>query len=154
QAGTYSLKHAHEWLTVQPGLFFNYALPHLAIGGPVSGPVNPESLPIDSAGLFSAVGLLVFIALLVRHVRLQKRFILACPESVFVLPLLLLVLALFPSWRLNSAWSYRYAVPFLPGLYLGAVLAIEAIVVKRAMLFGLVGAYAICSGFNCFSNRQ
>jgi hypothetical protein len=156
QAGSYSLKHAHEWVTVQPGLLFNYVLPQIAIGrmesisgtGSISGP-----FPIDAVGMFSAAGLLVFVALLVRHFQLGKRPMLASPETVFILPLLLLVLALFPSWRLFGPSSYRYLLPFLPGLYLGAVLAIQSITTSRRILFGLVGAYALYGAYDCLATR-
>jgi hypothetical protein len=157
QAGTYSLKQAREWVTDQPGLLFNYVLPRLAVGrigsipelGTVSGP-----FPIDAVGWISALVALVFVVLLVRHFQLQKRPMLACPESVFILPFFLLVLVLFPSWNLFGPWSYRYPLPFLPGLCLGLVIALNTIVKGRLALFSVVGAYALYSGYDCLANSR
>jgi hypothetical protein len=104
-------------------------------------------------GFVSLAGVLVFVLFLVRHFRVQKRLMLACPESVFILPLLILALALFPSWRLFGPWSYRYIVIFMLGLYLGLVIGIRAIA-GRTVLFGLIGAYALYSAYDCLANRQ
>lgn len=155
-AGTYSLKHAHQWFTEQPGLFFNYVLPRILIGkselfsgpGMLSGPV-----PIETLGWFSVVGASLLLAGLFLHFRTRN----ACfslPECVFLLPLLLLILAFFPSWRLVGPGSYRYVVLFAPALYLAIVLAIRAIFASRAVLFSLVGAYVLYAAYDVFAQRQ
>jgi hypothetical protein len=153
QAGTYSLKHMHEWLD-NACLLFNYVLPPLAVGrmGSLSDWVS-EPCPIDAVGFVSAAGILLIVVLLVRHFQFRKRLMLACPESVFILPLLIFALALFPSWRLVTPFSYRYMVVFVPGLCLGSVIAVRAIA-NRAILFGLVGVYALYSGYDCLANLQ
>jgi hypothetical protein len=155
QGGTYSLKHMHEWVD-NACLLFNHVLPLLAVGriGSMPEPDVSGPCPIDAVGVVSVAGVLLFVALLVRHFQLRKRLILACPESVFILPLLMLVLVLFPSWRLFGAGSYRYTLVFVPGLCLGLVIAVRAITNSRAILFGLIGVYALYSGYDCLANRQ
>ena len=155
KAGTYHLKHAHQWFTEQPGLLLNYVLPHLFLGGmaPVSEPDGVQGpFPIDSLGMGSAVGLLVLVALLVRYFWHLKRF-LSLPEAVYLLPLILLMLVLFPSWRLFDATSVRYITIFMPGVCLALVLAAKAVTDSKIALTGVVAAFVLYSGYDVLSKR-
>jgi hypothetical protein len=156
QSGTYALKHLHEW----PGnarLLFNYVLPLVAIGRVESIPVSDDAIPsaIDAAGVVSVVVALLVGALLIRHYQVQKRPVLACAESLFILPLLMLVVVLFPSWRLFGSSSYRYLIVFVPGFCLGVAIAARVIAnSNRVIFFGLIGLFALYSGYDCFKNFQ
>jgi hypothetical protein len=154
QGGTYALKHLHEW----PGnarLLFNYVLPLLAIGRLESFPPPDVAIPsvIDAAGVVSVLVALLVGALLIRHYQVQKRPVLACAESLFILPLLMLVVILFPSWRLFGPASYRYMVVFVPGFCLSVAIAARVIAnSNRAIFFALIGLFALYSGYDCFKN--
>jgi hypothetical protein len=136
---------------------FNYVLPLLAIGRFGSIPEFDVAIPsaIDAVGVVSVVVALLVGALLIRHYQVQKRPVLACAESVFILPLLMLVMVLFPSWRLVGAYGYRYIVVFVPGFCLGVAIAARVIVdFNRAIFFGLIGLFALYNGYDCFKDHQ
>ncbi len=150
---SYSLKHLHAWPN-QVRLIVDGVMPALILGrwNEVRGFDESET---ETVGWKSAVlaALCVVLALAVfRRCRTgRSRPDLHSADFLFIVPFILTLAVMFPSWLLHSESSFRYLLPFVPGMFLIAYRCMEDHITARprltAALLVLYGGY---SAFDCF----
>ncbi len=146
----YCWKHAHEW-PKQARILLEGVIPAMIVGRAteMEADVN-ASWPSTWRSALSAlsIGLLVYGLWRKAHkISATPRF--AEGDYVIVAPPLLVVAVMFPSWSLFSDHSYRYLIPFLPGLCLLVYRAWELPLRRHRRVVGaLVAAYLVYCGFD------
>lgn len=138
----YSWRHASEWPT-QAFLLADRAIPTLLVGrldeAAELGPASPGRLMLTVGFLFSTW----FVLLRPDRdlFRPGHRYV-----WMLLLPVVLVAVALTPSWKLFGAWSFRYFLPVLPGMYLAIVHLLFALPISREIRISLAGAYcSLCA---------
>ena len=150
---SYSLKHLHEWPN-QARLIVEGVLPAVIIGrwDEVRGFEENETL-----GWKSAVTAALLVALAFADFRRWKsgrrRPVLRSADFIFIVPFILTLAVLFPSWSLHSESSFRYLLPFLPGMFLIAYRCLEdRLAAHPRIAAALLALYAAYCAFDCFQH--
>ncbi len=165
---SYSLRHLHEW-PHQARLMLDGVFPALLIGrwDEVRGfeESEQESLGWKSAIIAALLAALMLASIFTRRGRrpqpemLKKQhmplprtaFTLHRADFIFIAPFLLTLAVLFPSWSLHSESSFRYLLPFLPGMFLVAYRCLEERITARPRLtITLLALYVAYCAFDCF----
>lgn len=148
---SYSLKHLHEWPN-QARLMIEGVFPALLVGrwDEVRGFEARESLGWKSAVTAAVLAAFAFAGF--RRSRTGKwRHDLRSADFIFIVPFLLTLAVLFPSWSLHSESSFRYLLPFVPGMFLIAYRCLEDRIVAHPRIAAtLLGLYAGYCAFDCF----
>ena len=148
---SYSLKHLHEWPN-QARLIIEGVLPALLIGrwDEVRGYEENETLGWKSAVTAALLAVLAF-ADFRRWKSGRRRSVLRSADFIFIVPFILTLAVLFPSWSLHSESSYRYLLPFLPGMFLIAYRVLENhITAHPRIATALLAIYAGYCACDCF----
>lgn len=147
---TYALKPLHEW-PFQAKLFAERVFPALIFGRlseleplPTNG-VHCGWRTIFTAGFFAALCVMAF----------RQRSRAPLPNAlradfVIIVPFLLVVAIMAPSWQLHGDFCFRYLLLFFPGLLLVAYRCSEPALQhwpKCAVL--LLAAYLLHAGWDC-----
>ena len=148
----YTWKHAHEWPT-QARIVLEGMLPAFLIGRETQLEHNPKATwPWTWEGALSVAFLAALGAGLSRKMR-EHGWRAAFGERDFVLiaPFFLTLAVMLPSWLLFSDYSFRYLLPFLPGLYLFAYRCLELPIQRhRRAAVGLLAAYLVYCGIDAW----
>ena len=150
---SYSFKHLHEWPN-QARLLIEGVFPALIIGrwNEVGGfsESEHESLGWRSAVIAALLAVLAF-ADFRRWKSGRRRPNLRSADFIFTVPFILTLAVLFPSWSLHSESSFRYLLPFLPGMFLIAYRILEEPITAHPRLAASVLAiYAGYCALDCF----
>jgi hypothetical protein len=144
---SYAFKHLHEWPN-QARLMIQGVVPALLIGrwDEVRGFEESEQLGWKAAVTVVVLAVVAWAGF--RRVRAGK--IRPDPRSadlLFIVPLLLTTVVLFPSWSLHSESSYRYLLPFLSGFYLLLYRCLEDWIAHRPRTTATLAAlyFAYCA---------
>ena len=150
---SYSFKHLHEWPN-QARIMIEGVFPAVIVGrwNEVRGFEESER---ESLGWKSAVtaALLAVLALgdVFRRRIGKRRPDLRSADFIFIVPFILTLVVLFPSWSLHSESSFRYLLPFLPGMFLIAYRCLESPLTAHPRLTAaLLALYAGYCAFDCF----
>ncbi len=150
---SYSFKHLHAWPN-QARLIAEGVLPALIVGrwNEVRGFEESER---ESLGWKSAITAVLLAALALADLRRWRtggrRPDLLSADFLFIVPFLLTLAVLFPSWSLHSESSFRYLLPFLPGMFLIAYRCMEEhITAHPRITAALLALYAGYCAFDCF----
>jgi hypothetical protein len=150
---SYSFKHLHAWPN-QARLMIEGVLPAVIIGrwDEVGGyeESGRESLGWKSA-IIAALFAVLALAGFPRWRTGRRRPDLHSADFIFIVPFLLTLVVLFPSWSLHSESSFRYLLPFLPGMFLIAYRCLEDhITAHPRIAAALLALYAGYCAFDCF----
>jgi len=148
---SYSFKHLHQWPN-QARLMMQGVFPALLIGrwNEVRGFEETAALGWKALVAIVVSGAVACIGI---HRWRQGRWRpdLQSADFLFIAPFLFTLAVLFPSWSLHSESSYRYLLPFLPGLGLLAYRCLQdRIAAHPRLACSLIGLYAAYSAFDCF----
>ena len=148
---SYSFKHLHAWPN-QARLIVEGVLPALLVGrwDEVRGYEENETLGWKSAVTAALLAVLAFADF--RRWRTgRRRPDLRSADFLFILPFILTLAVLFPSWSLHSESSFRYLLPFLPGMFLIAYRCLEEpITAHPRITVALLALYAGYCASDCF----
>lgn len=148
---SYSFKHLHEWPN-QARLVVEGVFPALLVGrwNEVRGFEERETLGWKSA-ITAALSAAVAFGCVRRWRSGKWRPGIPGADFIFIAPFFITLLVLFPSWSLHSESSFRYVLPFLPGLLLLLYRAAEqGIAAHPRIAAALIGLYAAYSAFDCW----
>ncbi|MGV3531231.1 MAG: hypothetical protein ACO1QR_02600 [Chthoniobacteraceae bacterium] len=122
----YTWKHAHEWPT-QARIVLEGMLPAFLIGRETQLEHDPKAKwPWTWEGALSVAFLAALGVGLRRKARVHGwRTTFGERDFVLIAPFFLTLAVMLPSWLLFSDYSFRYLLPFLPGLYLFAYRCLE-----------------------------
>lgn len=155
-AGTYALKHAHEWPS-QLNLYVSYVLPRAIIGNVAE--LRGGYMTHEPFHIYGCLLSIAFIGLygigVISNLRREEGPPWKGVGLLFWLPPMLLTVVLIPSYRLANEFSYRYYFPFLCNIFLLLVLAVAGLAgqrYRRALLVfvGLSVAYAMFDNVRSF----
>jgi len=150
----YNLKHAHEW-PLQVRLFLDRIVPALILGrsNQLEGE-PPINVPLTwkaalSAGLLGMMGVGT-----VRRLRRTGLFrVFRSRSFILIAPPVVIALLMFPSWALHSDTCFRYAVPFMAGIWLLFWKCLEPFVrLHLRATVGALAAYIVYCGVDCWMN--
>ena len=150
----YSFKHAHEW-PFQIRLVLDRVLPAIVLGrSNLLEGEPPKTVPYTWKAAFSVM-LLGFLSLGamagLRHAGAVRLFY--SRPFVLIAPPLLIAVIMFPSWTLHSDTCFRYAVPFMTGVWLLIWRCAEPLIGNRPrVLVCLLVFYIAYCGFDCWKN--
>ncbi len=167
----YSLRHLHEW-PHQARLLLEGVFPALLVGrwDEVRGFEESEREPLGwksaiAAAVLAALALSGWRNFRTRPPRTQTprppapatnpcegkwTRALRSADFIFIAPFLLTLAVLFPSWSLHSESSFRYLLPFLPGLFLLAFRCLgDRIAAHPRLTAALLAIYAGYCAFDC-----
>jgi hypothetical protein len=144
----YSWKHYHEW-PQQGRILLEGVIPAVAFGRWTEMEGDPQARwPWSWKGAASVCILGLLSLGLWRHTQsrgLSRTF--SERDVVIVGPFFLTILVILPSWSLFSDFSYRYLLPFLPGLFLFAYRCWELPIQRhRRVGIALLVAYLLYCG--------
>lgn len=148
---SYSFKHLHEWPN-QARLVVEGVLPALIVGrwNEVRGFEESETLGWRSAVTAALLAVLALADFCRRRMG-RRRPDLRSADFLFILPFILTLAVLFPSWSLHSESSFRYLLPFLPGMFLIAYRVLENhIAAHPRITVALLALYAGYCASDCF----
>ena len=150
---SYSFKHLHEWPN-QARLIVEGVLPAVIVGrwNEVRGfeENETETLGWKSAVIGALLAMLAF-ADFSRWRSGRRRRDLLSADFIFIVPFIITLAVLFPSWSLHSESSFRYLLPFLPGMFLIAYRVLEEpIAAHPRITAALLALYAGYCAFDCF----
>jgi len=150
---SYSFKHLHAWPN-QARLMIEGVFPALIVGrwNEVGGFAESER---ESLGWKSAVTATLSAVLALAAIRRWRtgrlRPDLRNADFLFIVPFILTLAVLFPSWSLHSDSSFRYLLPFLPGMFLIAYRCLEEHIAAHPRISAaLLALYAGYCAFDCY----
>ncbi len=150
---SYSFKHLHAWPN-QARLMVEGVLPAVIVGrwNEVRGfeESETETLGWRSAIIGALLAVLAF-ADFRRWKSGRRRPDPLSADFLFIVPFLITLIVLFPSWSLHSESSFRYLLPYLPGMFLIAYRVLEKpLTAHPRIAAALLAAYAGYCAFDCF----
>ncbi len=148
---SYNFKHLHAWPN-QARLTVEGVFPALIVGrwNEVRGYEEKETLGWKSA-ITAALLAVLALADFRRWRTGRPRPDLRSADVLFIAPFMLALAVLFPSWSLHSESSYRYLLPFLPGMFLIAYRVLEEPITAHPRIASTVLViYAGYCAFDCF----
>ncbi|MEO6738816.1 MAG: hypothetical protein ABIP20_01095 [Chthoniobacteraceae bacterium] len=150
---SYSFKHLHEWPN-QARIMIEGVFPAVIVGrwNEVRGFEESERETLGWRAAVTAV-LLAVLALgdFFQRRAGKQRPDLRSADFIFIVPFILTLAVLFPSWSLHSESSFRYLLPFLPGMFLIAYRCLEApITAHPRVAAAFLALYAAYCAFDCF----
>ena len=150
---SYSFKHLHEWPN-QARLIAGGVIPAVIVGrwNEVRGFEESETEPLGWRSAVTAALLAVLALADFRRWRTgRRRPDLRSADFIFIVPFILTLAVLFPSWSLHSESSFRYLLPFLPGMFLIAYRVLEEhITAHPRITAALLALYAGYCASDCF----
>ena len=141
--GTYSLKHRHEWAG-NGRRFIERCIPLDLFGRSweIQEGIEPPPFPPRHWWLY-AFALLIVLGFIriwwISGSRIAARGF--GGEWVFLLPPILLIILLLPSWRLADDESYRYLTPFVVGWSMLMIAWLRWLISSRWAVAAIVVAY-------------